>query len=216
MDINDLMERLNKIKEDSAYSDKQEEKSSFPMLADTVLPKLKPIPGAPKPPKVMVVDAGNIMNDSDNYIDDDKKHRFINDMKQIESSGGENTNHKWIHSGPQKGFRAIGDYGFMPNTIKEFANRSGDPELQKVAKLDQMGMEIALRSSPGLQEKLANLMYDKVNSNLGGDEEKMAAAWQYGHNRKDFSPVEMEKYSKDGGRIAKFRGIRSMFAKSEE
>lgn len=253
MDINELMERLNKIKEgqgdrspssdmDSKISaltsmgsgmdsdkflgglkEDTEEESIDPefdkendeyfkdvddeISSDSVQPKTIPLPGSPPKPKVMYADSGQIKNDAGNdpYYEN-TKDEFLKNQAMLESNNGKNVKHRWItakESPSQAGSRGIGKYAFVPNTIKEFAKRSDDPELKKLAKLDQMGMEIVMRENPELENKLADLMYEHLNKNLGGDQDRMSVAWEAGHNRKNISDSELQKWKKPGKRLAR-------------
>lgn len=139
-------------------------------------------------------------------IDKDKQS-FLGSVGQIESSGGKNTNHPWMESGMHKGNRAIGTYGFMPNTIKDLANKTEDPSIKNLAEMDQFGMEKAIKANPSLEKKLADVMYNHLNERYAGDKDKMMYAWQQGH----YTPSEsIDQDTLDrSDRIAKYHGMQN-------
>lgn len=117
----------------------------------------------------------------------DKKRQFLDTMKMIESSGGKNFDHEELQSGMHKGHRAIGSYGFMPQTVQEMVrrmSRSGQPvseDLNKVAQMDPLEMKEYMESNLDLEEELAEYMAGFVLDRYQ-DPEKAAWAWEHGHN----------------------------------
>lgn len=113
-----------------------------------------------------------------------KIRQFLDITKDIESSDGKNFDHKEMEGGIHKGDSAIGSYGLMPNTIKEFANRLRTPELQELSGLSAEEMKKRLESDPALEDRaiqpIATWMLDKH----GGDQRAANYAYQYGHNLK--------------------------------
>jgi len=111
---------------------------------------------------------------------------FLNNISQIESSGGKNYNHDLIQKGIHTGHKAIGRYGLMPNTVNETLNRmrmSGTitPELAELNKLDPQTMKATLESNPGLEDQIAEALANRVLERQQ-DEEKAAFSWHQGHN----------------------------------
>ena len=112
----------------------------------------------------------------------------------LESSGGQNVNHKPTKSGDT----AVGQYGLMPKTVKEMANRR---RLDNMA--DEQDMLIlnpktdvqSLLQDPAVQEKYAQEIASRLLNKTGGDMRLAATEWLYGHN----APIEklQKKYAND-------------------
>ena len=127
---------------------------------------------------------------------------FLAVTKKIESSDGRNTDHATMKSGIHAGQAAMGSYGLMPNTIREFANRQKDPQLKALAALPEEQMRATLAADPGLEERVAGYVASHV-LNKYQDPKVANFAFQYGHNL----PVERatsEYAKKDPDRLAKF------------
>ena len=117
-------------------------------------------------------------------MDIDKKE-FLELIREIESSGGKNRNHKTMTSGPHEGDTAIGDYGLMPNTVKEVSNlKTGKRQSDiygHLRKLDNKEIETLVGSDRDLEDKLANDLADIVLSKSKSDD-RAAFRWNQGHN----------------------------------
>lgn len=110
-------------------------------------------------------------------------------MSQLESSGGKNTTHKPVESGVQAGDTAIGEYGLMPNTAQEMANRrrlkgqADEFDKQVIQAPSSEDVQAMLQKNPmGYQrynEDIAARLLDKT----GGDLPTAATGWLYGHNK---------------------------------
>lgn len=89
--------------------------------------------------------------------------RFLHYISQLESSGGQNLNHKPVKDGLQAGDVAEGQYGMMPNTIDEMSarNPSHPP-----------------KTSDEAAQQLGNMVLDKANN----DETLAAGLWKFGQN----------------------------------
>lgn len=119
----------------------------------------------------------------------DKPNRirsFLNNISQIESSGGKNFNHKPVQTGIQAGTTAIGRYGLMPNTVNEVLNRlrmNGQitPELNQLRNLDPVTLKSTLEKNPNLEDQIAQSLAGKV-LDTQQDEDKAAYSWHKGHN----------------------------------
>ena len=144
-------------------------------------------------------------------MNDDKVNRFLANIGQIESSGGKNTKHKTITSGPQKGQTAIGTYGLLPNTVDEIANRSSDPDIQALGNMEADEQKSYLESNPDMEQKVARELASHVLNKQGGNEEKAAYSWLYGHNLSPESVDErdyqdepyVQKYKALAGNVSK-------------
>lgn len=116
----------------------------------------------------------------------DQYKKFLEAIKAIESSGGQNTNHKEIKSGIHKGHRAIGSYGFMPNTVDELISSEEIElplELQKdLKKMSPERKKRFIEQNQSVEDELANVMARKLSKQYAGDKSKMAYAWNQGHN----------------------------------
>jgi len=127
-------------------------------------------------------------------VDMEKLYRFLQIIKQIESSGGVDTDHALIPKGIHEGHRAIGSYGLMPNTIQEIGRRMDKEgtltqEMDKFTHMQPEEMKQALESRPDVEQQFAEALGKKI---LGqhGDEEKAAYGWFQGHN---ISPERMKE-----------------------
>lgn len=115
---------------------------------------------------------------------------FLSKIAQLESSGGKNTEHKKSTYGVQKGDTAIGTYGLMPKTIDEIANRTQDPELLKLKAMSEDEKRAYMAQNPEVEKQAAHALATFVLDKQGGDEQKAAYSWLYGHN---MSPEKIEK-----------------------
>lgn len=122
----------------------------------------------------------------DKYENKNKNKNINNFLKAIslnESSGGKNTNHKKMMQGIHTGDKALGQYGLMPNTIKEMAVRMGkDHPMSKYAKMDNNTITQSIKENPDHENQIANFLANHLYNKFGGDENKMAYSWFQGHN----------------------------------
>lgn len=91
-------------------------------------------------------------------------NQFLEALKQVESSGGRNTNHPVIESGIHAGESAQGELGIMPKTRQEIIKRY--PELGKNP-CDYV-----------LARKLVQYLAKRTNNDL----RLIAAGYFWGHN----------------------------------
>lgn len=119
----------------------------------------------------------------------------------IESSSGTNLHHKRITSGIHKNSSAIGRYGLMPLTIRDFISKSKDKEIKKLKYLTHLtNLELSnkLVKSPALNFKLAMRIWKRLrDSGLRGP--AAAYAWFWGRGRlvdKDRDEIENSGYVK--------------------
>ena len=111
---------------------------------------------------------------------------FLKTISMNESSGGKNTNHRQMKDGLHAGDSAVGQYGLMPNTIKEMAGRMGkDHPMSKYAKMDNNAVAQSLKSNPNDEGEVAKFMANHLNDKFKGDQNKMAYSWFQGHNLTD-------------------------------
>lgn len=115
------------------------------------------------------------------------RNAFLKLMRVLESSGGKNTNHRTMEGGMHKGQAAIGEYGMMPNTVKEMAGRrmaAGDAtELDKMlVEADPNSIKAILAQNPDKYKQYSEQLADHVLDKSGGDPAAAASGWLYGHN----------------------------------
>jgi len=120
---------------------------------------------------------------------------FLKIISQIESSGGTNFNHRPITQGIQSGTTAAGQYGLMPNTIREIehsAANSGYPLSNKAFDISQLPadkMKQQIEANPQVEGEFAQRLADKVLTEFPNEQEA-AYSWKYGHN---LEPKEVEQ-----------------------
>lgn len=109
-------------------------------------------------------------------------------VKQIESSGGRNVKHPVISHGLSRGDRAIGQWGLLPETIKEFVGRMDRsrqllPEMQQMKNLKGRSQYVAFfKENPKAELELARAVARHVIRRQKGDSKRAAYAWNHGHN----------------------------------
>jgi hypothetical protein len=139
---------------------------------------------------------------------------FLETISMNESSGGKNLNHKQIKEGLHAGDSAVGQYGLMPNTIKEMAGRMGkDSPMAQYAKMDSKSIADSFKKNPGHEKEIAKFMANHLHDKFGGDENKMAYSWFQGHNltndhfntsHKDYANHDyVKKYNKHKSQMGK-------------
>jgi hypothetical protein len=109
--------------------------------------------------------------------------KFLELIRNLESSGGKNVNHKPTASGKL----AIGEYGQMPDTIRELANRArlgkeNNMMDDSMVKGSDEYVSQSLAKSPEIRNKYAGQMAKMLLDKTGGDMELAATGWLYGHN----------------------------------
>ena len=146
--------------------------------------------------------------------------KFLEKIEQIESSGGQNTNHPVITApNAQQGTSAIGRYGLMPNTVKELVNRrrvrgTASPDMIDLAQSPPDVIKAKLEASPELEDQFANDLANHVIQRQGGDEDKAAYSWLQGHN---LTPDEITPDQLDSSDyVNKFRRLGPMLNKNPE
>lgn len=137
---------------------------------------------------------------------------FLKNIGKIESNNGQNTNHKMITSGIQKGTRAIGTYGLMPNTVDELVNSSKDPDLQNLIDMSPEEKKNYIEKNPEVERTLATQLAQKVLTKQGGDPEKAAFAWNQGHNLSPDQVADRDYQNSDY--VQKFKKLEGAIAPS--
>lgn len=107
---------------------------------------------------------------------------FMDAISDIESSGGKDFSHREIASGIQKGTSAGGQYGLMPNTIKELVNRSKSEDLAPIAEKNPDEIKQLIESNPDIEDVFAKQLSDMVIKKSDNNLDKAAYMWNQGHN----------------------------------
>lgn len=144
------------------------------------------------------------------------KSKFLDIIRLIESSGGKNLNHDTINYGIHKGDAAIGEYGIMPKTAKEFVNRRKmqnqyGPDEALMSKMSSNELSEFLKNQDRVEQNLAEDIADRVIARSNGDMEKAAYMWNQGHNKLASSIDDKNLDSSDY--VKKFRNIRDYLDK---
>lgn len=109
----------------------------------------------------------------------EERQKILNAIKQVESSGGIDTDHKEMTSGIHAGESAIGSYGLMPNTIRELANRYN---LQDYKNQPDQTIQQAILPGSEEEQRMAATLLAHIMSKPGTTTEKAAYKWNMGHN----------------------------------
>lgn len=141
---------------------------------------------------------------------------FLDKIRMIESSGGIDTDHETMQSGIHKGSSAYGQYGLMPNTIREFAKRvrmakENNPDAISLEKSEDELIKQKLQENPELEQYFAQKVAEHVLKRQAGDEERAAYSWNQGHNlpSERITPEKLETSEY----VKKFRNLKNMLAK---
>ena len=132
-----------------------------------------------------VVEAPEKKESAPQSFRDKKISNFLKATSAVESSGGRDTNHQRFGADHpmHPNDAAIGEYGFMPNTVKEMAGRMGsDSPIRRYRNMDNQEIEEKLGANPDHQNEIAGFLANRLHDRFGGDESKMAFSWNQGHN----------------------------------
>lgn len=110
------------------------------------------------------------------------KQKFLSSVKQVESSGGKNTQHETVESGPLKGQTAYGKYGLMPVTIQETIKNNPNLKARygKILNLNHHQVHAYMKAHPHLEDEVANKHASRLVRVFNGDMDSMAMAWLNG------------------------------------
>lgn len=109
-------------------------------------------------------------------------------IAQVESTGGENLEHKTLKGGMHKGQTAGGPWGMMPKTaayIMKVSKKLRDkyPELSKhAADVEKNHGKITetLNNDPNMAYDFANTLFNHIKSVHGDDKDKIIHSWHHG------------------------------------
>jgi len=129
--------------------------------------------------------------------DNDKRQRFLNIIRALESSDGKDLKHPELASGLHEGDAAVGQYALMPNTINylldaekrdtgetppyEHLRDMSSSELASAFSKDKNIPESIRRTQEGAEDYLAGRYADQL-LNKYKDPVLAQAAWNQGHN----------------------------------
>lgn len=125
----------------------------------------------------------------------DMLRKFLEKISHLESSGGQNVDHKEMNDGIHKGTSAVGSYGIMPKTAQDIDRQSGNTELKDMS---PEAIQAKLEAEPDLAKRLAETMASKLLRK--NDEETASYKWLHGQYSK---PSEEEL--KNSKRVQKFK-----------
>lgn len=129
------------------------------------------------------------------------RDQFLDAISQIESSGGKNLRHPTMDSGLHQGQHALGQYGLMPNTVKDTAKRMGaaSPILPDT--------DIEQAMNPQVERQIASELAKRVLTKYP-NEDMAAYSWNQGTS---LSPKEIEARDYENSPyVQKFKKIRNM------
>lgn len=142
---------------------------------------------------------------------------FLNTISMNESSGGKNLNHKQIKEGLHAGDSAVGQYGLMPNTIKEMAIRMGkDNPMYQYANMKNSAVTDSMKKNPEHENEIAKFMANHLHDKFGGDENKMAYAWNMGHNLTDDHFNTSHKDYMNHDYVKKYQNHKKMLSQTKD
>ncbi len=134
--------------------------------------------------------------------------QFLNTISQIESSGGKNLHHPEIQQGIQAGDSAVGQYGLMPNTIRETAKRFPDEQTQNLLQMDNPAIADLIKQHPEIEKIIATKLANRVLTRFPADQEMAAYAWNQGTN---LTPEQAQaRHYQDSPYVQKFRNLQNM------
>ncbi len=103
--------------------------------------------------------------------------RMLHAIAQVESTNGQNENHKTT----SKGDRAYGRYGLMPNTIRETVHMN--PTFKQHSKVQQLqgdDFRHYMDDNKGLEDQIASKHLERLEHHFGQDPSKIGYAWLNG------------------------------------
>jgi hypothetical protein len=141
---------------------------------------------------------------------------FLKAIEMNESSGGKNTKHKEMKSGIHAGTSAYGNYGLMPNTIREMANRMDkDHPMKMYAGMENDQITESMKKNPDHQGKVARFLAEHLYDKFGGDENKMSYSYFNGHNLTNDHFKTSHKDYMDHPYVKKYQKHRAGFDKPQ-
>lgn len=107
---------------------------------------------------------------------------MLDTISDVESSGGQNTNHSAVGSGINRGSHAFGKYGLTPSLVKETIRMN--PEMRtahsKALALEGDTVNKYLQDNPGLEDKIADRHLSRLEHHFGNDPVSIGYSWLNG------------------------------------
>lgn len=133
---------------------------------------------------------------------DENKKKFLQLMSMMESSGGKNVAHSRVPAGVQAGDTAYGQYGLMPNTVKEMATRRnnagiGDKMDAQMVNIDNNQVGNVLTAHPELEQRYAQDLANNALNKSNGNMVDAAYRWRWGQNMPDDKLQNVESSNPD-------------------
>lgn len=112
------------------------------------------------------------------------KDRILNSIRQVESSGGKNTNHKMVTTGLNANSRAIGSYGLMPLTVKDVVSKNKElsQKYPEIIHADPHQVKNVMAKYPRAERDIASAHYDNLARVLGEDPARIGFSWLNGRS----------------------------------
>lgn len=170
------------------------------------LPAANKISEPAQPPAYINYGECNLPEESYLPFGKHRDDRFLWNVMQIESSGGNDLDHPMISDGPHRGERAIGRWALLRPTIREVIRRqiqdkTVDPKILGIYDHSRDQMEEFFKKRPHLELEVARYLARHVLQNHNNNYERGAYAWLNGHNLKN---IDDEKV-KNSSYVSKFR-----------
>jgi hypothetical protein len=155
--------------------------------------------------KVLRDRAEKLKSELESPVGENEVDPFLETVSEVESNGGQNTEHRLLQDGIHRGSSAIGQYGIMPNTAIDAAKKIGNmqtdigrylqkvdlPKIRELAKLKPDQIKEKLKD-PNIEQKLARILALEAKLKQRGNEKRMGYNWNQGNN-KTFESVTDEQ-----------------------
>lgn len=105
-------------------------------------------------------------------------------LRELESSGGINKDHKKITYGIHEGHTAVGEFGLMPNTAREVVKlKKNKDSLDKILLgLPEDDLDEFFAANPKKYTEIVDLLINVVGERAQWDIPTAATMWRWGHN----------------------------------
>ena len=188
----------------------QQDDNSGKMSQEDFLAKINQLQSSKRSPEVQPGVVA-LPNDGSKMSEED----FLKYISQVESNGGKNTQHPTVNAGVNAGDKAIGQYGLMPNTVRDTVKRgiqSGDipPEMGEIAQRDNMGIQNLMQNYPSSETMIAHALAHRV-LNKYNDPNMAAYSWNQGTN---LTPEQIKQRDfMNSDYVRKFGKVQNMMRK---
>lgn len=170
--------------------------------------------------------AEGVKSDLSKPFGENEQDDFLNAIQGVESNFGQNTNHQPLKNGLQAGTAAIGNYGLMPNTIKDVVGKIGNPgtrlgkyltnqadysDIKNAVDVPDDELKNTVESNPVLQNQLARLLAKDVALKNNNDPQRMSYSWNMGSNVNPNKVPDIQVRNNEY--VQKFNKIRALLQK---